>query len=207
MRETRELPKSVIKTELGRAKEGCSSATDFICRYVWELYGYRIRKLFSNDTIDDGDDLQQIFWIAVVAHIPKLDHRGDQIYHLGQRGFWRVGSYIRRKKAMDRILSLDAPYGEDEGMTLGQRHADPSSDTEGIVLRQLGGEQQVDMILNLELAPIAQRALDAIMSGEAGDPDEIGFNKNLAAVLKVSPQRASQAMKSLRSAVTEGVEN
>src|SRR5882672_5078166 len=83
---TMKHPAKVV-AELERAKTGHSGAADFICRYVWETYGGRIFGLFSNDVADDRDDLQQIFWLAVAGHLPKLDHRGDPVYHLGQRGF------------------------------------------------------------------------------------------------------------------------
>lgn len=199
-----------VNAELEQAKTGHSSAVDYICRYVWDQYGKRIWDLFSNDSADDKDDLQQIYWMAVVKHLPKLDERGDPVYHLGQRGFWAVGAHIRRKEAMSKLLSLDAPRhrdGEDKDMTLGDSLRDPIADVEGIVVNQLGGNQQVDMILDLKLAPTAKRALGAIMAGKAGDPREKGFNKNLAGALGVSEQRASQAMQSLRKAVVEsGVE-
>lgn len=200
-----------VEMELERAKAGSELSADFICRYVWEQFGKRIWGLFSNDTADDRDDLKQIYWMAVARALSIVDERGDPLYHLGQRGFWAVGAHIRRKEAMQRLLSLDAPkfnaeLGEDSEITIGDALHDPNpySDVEGIVVNQLGSRQQVSMILNLELAPIAQRALDAIMSGQAGNPAEIGFNKNLAKQLGVSPQRASQAMQSLRSAVVEG---
>lgn len=199
-----------VNSELERAKEGHSLAIDFMCRYVWDTYGRRIFSLFSNDVAEDRDDLQQIYWMAVVETIPKLDGRGDPVYHLGQRGFWRVGAHIRRKEAMGRLLSLDATISadEDESLTRGSKLEDERVDIEGLVVHQLGSAQQVEMILDIELAPIAQRALDAIMKGEAGDPSEIGFNKQLAGALGVSPQRASQAMQSLRQSVgVAGVEN
>lgn len=197
-----------VTNELDRAKVGSRVAADFICRYVWEQYGGKIINLFSNDSSEDRDDLQQIYWLAVAEQIPKLDERGDPIYHLGQRGFWRVGAHIRRKRAMVHLLSLDAAIvDEDESRTRGAMLSDDRVDVEGIVVHQLGSQQQVEMILDIELAPIAQRALGAIMRGEAGDPAEIGFNKTLAKVLKVSPQRASQAMQSLRASVgSAGIE-
>lgn len=193
--------------ELDQAMNGRSHSADFICRYVWEQYGARICELYSNDRADSKDDLRQIFWMAVARHIPKLNEKGDLLYHLGQRGFWAVGAHIRRKEAMSRLLSLDAPRGsqnEEGDTTILDSLPDHRTDVEGLVVHQLGSSQQVDMILNLRLAPIAQRALDAIMSGQAGEPTEVGFNKSLAKALGVSPQRASQAMNSLRSAVVEG---
>jgi hypothetical protein len=201
--------KHVIKVwiELDKAMNGVASSIDFVCQYVWDNYGTRIFDLYSADRADDKDDLQQIFWMTVAKHIPKLDERGDLFYHLGQRGFWAVGAHIRRKESMVRLLSLDAPRRQADGdgdATIADSLRDPAVDVEGIVVNQLGSGQQVSMILNLQLAPIAERALDAIMSGQAGDPSEIGFNKKLAAELGVSPQRASQAMQSLRSAVIEG---
>lgn len=196
-----------VWVELDKAMSGISQSVDFVCRYVWDSYGTRIFELYSNDRADDKEDLQQIFWMAVAKHIPKLDERGDLFYHLGQRGFWAVGAHIRRREAMSTLLSLDAPRhreGEDGDATLGDSICDLQADVEGMVVHQLGSQQQVDIILGLDLAPTAQRALDAILSGDAGDPLELGFNKKLSETLGVSPQRASQAMASIRKAVTEG---
>lgn len=190
-----------VMNELEQAKKGVSSSMDFICRFVWEKYGYKISRLFSNDVAEDREDLQQIFWMAVAEHIPHLDDRGNPVWHLAVRGFWRVGAHIRRKEKMAGLLSLDAPINdEEETSSRGARLRDDTVDVEGLIVQQLGDKQQVDFVLDLNLAPVARRALEAIMSGVA-DPTEMGFNKTLAQKIGVSPQRASQAMQLLRGSV------
>lgn len=197
---------------LEEAKAGVSAAQDFICRHVWEKYGYKINGYFSSDSAEDRDDLQQIFWLAVAEAIPKLDNRGNPVWHLAVRGTWKVGAHIRRRDKIAKarqLVSLDAPAkgAEEETWTTGSRLRDEKQDVESFVVQQLGSLQQVELIGELGFSPTAQRALEVILSGEAGDPTEIGFNKNLAAVLGVSPQRASQAMTAIRSTVEDaGVE-
>jgi hypothetical protein len=186
------------------AKKGVESAKSEICAYVWERYGFKVSNLFSYDVAEDREDIRQIFWLAVVEHIPKLDHRGNPIWHLAVRGFWQVGAHVRRKRVMVGLLSLDAPIQNGQETTHTSRLEmlpDYTKDVEGIVIRQIGSKQQVELMSRLEMPPTARRAFDAILSGEAGDPSEIGFNKSLAAALEVSPQRASQAMQALRGSV------
>lgn len=193
---------------LERAKRGDLVAREEITFYVWEKYGKRaVRKFFSGDLSEDRDDLQQVFHLGVAEAFAKVDHRGDPIYHLGMRGWWKVGAHVREARAFYRERSMDVPLYEGEGETAKDRLPD-LIDLEAVVISQVGTEQQVVLCQDAELGPTARRAMEAILNDEAGDPTEIGFNKRLASALGVSQQRGTQAMQALRRGVfAEGLEN
>jgi hypothetical protein len=186
---------------LERAKAGDQRAREDIVMYVWEKYGGKIAYLYSPDPADEREDLHQIFLMGVTDALAKVDHRGNPIWHLAVRGNWAVSRHIRTAKEKARERSLDYEAFEGEGETAVAQLRDESVDVEGLVLSQIGTGQQVSLIMGANLSPTARRAMEAILNDEAGDPVELGFNKRLADALEVSPQRASQAMESLRKGV------
>lgn len=193
--------------QLWLAKDGDTASIAKVATYVWERFGGRISKLYSPDKADDWEDLRQVFWQAVIEHIPKIDHRGSPYWHLSQRGYWRVGAYIRHKKAVaDRaqVLSLDAlrqNSADEDGLALHERVPDHNVDVEGVVTRQIGAVQEVLVAEGAPMPPVARRAFEALLTDDDLDPGEQGFNKRLAKKLGVSPQRASQAMSILRRSI------
>lgn len=176
------------------AQAGDESAIGRIAVYCLDKYRYRIAKLYSLDPAISREDLEMTFFEAIIRAIPKLDHRGNPFYAAGQFGVWAVGSELRTIKAMlTRRGAQPQPVdGETDWL---ERLADRlEPDFREIVVSRHESTRLVRIIAKADLKPHVRKALQIIYEGKAGDPDELGFNKRLAAEMEVSPQRASQIM-------------
>jgi hypothetical protein len=190
---------------LERAKHGDTMAIQNVMDFGWEKFGKGMAiKNFSHDPAEDMDDLKQIFQMAMLRAIPKLDARGNPIYHMAQRGWWAIQAHTHKKQGFAGQQSLNAVAYDDGNDDVMSRLEDPEASTEEIVVNQVYAEQVVAAVHSAELSSIARRTADAILSNEIGVPGEIGFNKKLAAYLDVSEQRASQGVQKLRAEM-EGV--
>lgn len=198
-------PPEIMRHLENAKKTGDSRSMGIVCEYVWNEFGVKkVSRLFSYDVAEDEDDIRQTFMLGVIKHIPKIDDRGNPLYHLSVRGWYAV-TYLTRKAApLAGQASLNVEEGE---IQIGQLR-DNAVGPEDLVVQQIGSRQQVQAILESDISPTARRACDAILSGAAGDPTELGFNKTLAKELGVSPQRSSQSIGKIRKiAKKAGVQN
>lgn len=186
---------------LCKAQQGDEEAKRRYSIVVYEHYEGRIKRIFSKDPSIDLDDLRSTFYLGILKAIPKLDGRGSDLYHAGQRGMWAVQSEIKavqrtmRQRAMH--VSWDEPTAD--GLSLAERYQDREVETvQEHAIEALSNEETVKIFADVDLKPRERQAIEAILSGEAGDPREGGFNKRLAAAMDVCPQRASQVMASMR---------
>lgn len=197
-----------IMRQLERAKAGdMSHAAGIVCDYVWNEFGKKyVPRLFSYDSAEDQDDIQQVYMLGVLRFIPSIDHRGNPLFHLHKRGYFAVTAHTRKgvKMASQSYLNSDTADGEEPYFQV----VDGRDSPEDLVVRQYGAVQQVALLKDADKSSIASRAMAAILAGETLDPREIGFNQSLAAALEVSAQRSSQSMQKLRAAAEEvGVTN
>lgn len=185
---------------LALAKAGDEDAHRQVALYVFNKYKYRLDRAFSTDPAVSREDLETTFYEGIHRHVPLADGRGCDFYHLGQRGVWAVKSEVRAIEATMRQRSL-VHHTNDEGETLDQVEQIPDPGAHefcDVVVERMMAEDRVHVLANTSLKSREREAMEVILSGRAGDPNEIGFNKRLAAAMGVSPQRASQLTEALR---------
>jgi hypothetical protein len=187
---------------LPRAKDGHYEERTTVTNFCWRRYHYRVERFFSSDPAISVDDLLQTFWEGIWHAVPKVDGRGDPLYHLGQRGVWAVQSEVRQIQAQmkRRARALIGADNWNERMWGDgtKEIADPDSDFEGVLIESLDAHERIRILTHASLKPRSRQALDMILSGQVGDPTEPGFNKRLAEAMGVSEQRASQFMGNIR---------
>lgn len=186
---------------LRQAQAGDEDAHREVALYVFNRFKDRLRRLYSLDPSVSQEDLEMTFFEAIMRHVPLADGRGDDFYHLGQRGFWAAQSEIRAVKAMvsRRVFLRETPDDMTFEEQIGEdRTAVPACD---IVHEQLGAAQTVRVISTAPLRGRAREAIDRILTDQTLNPAEPGFNKALARRMGVSPQRASQILAQVRAEV------
>jgi hypothetical protein len=167
-----------------------------------------VKGLYSQDPAVALDDMLQTFFEGIWAHVPKADHRGDPLYHIGQRGYWRVQSEVRSAQALmkQRTKALIGPHGWDERMWGDgdgiDKHPDPAEDFSEVLVMQDEATGRLRLILDSPISARAREAVERALAGQAGDPTEPGFNQRLAKAMQLSPQRVSQLMNELREAAS-----
>lgn len=183
---------------VARAQGGDEDAHREVAVFCFNKYRHRLKKLY--DPIDPAigmEDLEMTFFEGIMQAVLIADHRGDPLYHIGQRGFWNVQSEIRAvKRVMARRQHLVREHETDLDPL--DQVPDDTGDFREIVHDQLEACGMVTIIANADLKDRTRQAAGLIMSGRCGDPRENGFNQRLARQLEVSPQRASQIMADLR---------
>lgn len=194
-----------MKKRLTQAQAGDEDAISEVAIYVFNKYRGRIVQL-ARQALDPAialEDMEMTFFEAIMGFVPKADGRGDDFYHIGQRGVWAVQSELRtaqrqtRQRAWARTVMEET--GREPEYERVQDRCEP--DFREIVHGRVDGEELVRVIANAPMSARAAEAVDIILR-EGLDPTEQGFNKDLAGRLGVSPQRTSQIMAGLR----EGLE-
>jgi len=186
-----------------RAQEGDEDAHRQVAIFVFEKYRGRLRPLYSQDPAVSLEDMEMTFFEGIWAHVLKADHRGDPLYHIGQRGYWRVQSEVRAAKS---LMSKRQPpvvfdgFDEDDHPRWIETIADPSEDAREVLFRHDEATHRVRAIFDAPISIRAREAVERALSGEAGDPTEPGFNQRLARAMNLSPQRVSQLFNELREA-------
>lgn len=196
-----------MRDALARAKKGDHQARTEVANYCWERYKHRIQRFYSADPAVSMDDLMVTFWEGIYGHVPLADGRGCDFYHIGQRGVWAVQSEVRQIKSQMRqrqAIDWKKMVGgmEDSPLNGIENVQDPTAEFADVLVSRLYADERVKVLTNASLKPRSREALDLMLSGELGDPTEDGFNQRLAQALGVSPQRASQLVKSIRESVT-----
>lgn len=198
MRESTTTPFMLHLLDL--AQRGEAEAKRQVCIFIWENYQYRIRKFYSKDTMLDRDDMRQIFWEGVLYGIEKDKGLGDRLYYLSQCAWWAVSSAVReaeKQGAVSRPSLMVRHYADGDEAT--DEPEDTRVDVAALVIERDYANGVVRVLAERVPAGNARRAFLAIMEGKVGDPTAPGANKLLADELGVSPQRASQIMKQLKS--------
>lgn len=184
---------------LRRAKQGDVFAYEKVTDEIAHHFYYMIRGYSSVDPSYDYDDLKQRFKIGIWQAIPKVDDRGDPLYHLAWRGQRSVCSMLavikRRRNGTDKWVE---DYGEErsigvipEGFDLPD--PDPASDPSYVV--QLEEERDeahrriVRVMAAVRLTDRQQEVVDWMLADR--DPQALGANQRLATHLGVSEQAAS----------------
>lgn len=189
-----------------KAQAGDEDAHREVAIYCFDRYSYRLNNLHSSDPAISMEDLRVTFFEGIWDGVMKADHRGNPLYHIGQRGMWRVKSEIRaiQQVMKKRSMALIGHENWEEGMWGDSTRpviepVDPAPDFREIVVSRVHADATVRILAHADLKPRTREAFDVILSGAAGDPEEPGFNRRLAGQLGVSPQRASQLVQDLRS--------
>ena len=174
-----------------KAQAGDYGARTDVALYVFDKWKYRAHALFAADRSLDHDDLEQVFFLGILEGVPKADERGNPLFHLSQRGLWRVKSTVKASQLRGMTINEDLSEVRE-----GRLH-EKSEDHADLVINWVAADQ---MLINV--APhLSDRAKDAFMlliNGDLGDPAEPGLNKRLAEAMQVSEQRASQIMNKVR---------
>lgn len=202
------MNKQVLRVALQRAKRGDQEAHKQVALAVYERYSSRMARFLSKDPALDKDDLMQTFFEGIWRAVVIADGRGDDFYHIGQRGYWAVQSEIRTIKQMltHRAKYLpqhlkDLGY-DDESVTAGNMDGfeDPELEFATLVHDRMDCEGRVRVIVNSNLGPQVERMVEVAMGI---DPATTDYNGEIARQLGVSPQRVSQLMGKVRQATAE----
>jgi hypothetical protein len=185
---------------VAEAQRGDPRAQRAVALHCYERFVPRVRRLAAKqaDPAISLEDLESVFFEGCMAGTLIADHRGDPLYHVGQRGYWAAQSALRTARRITREQAR-VWAGMEDGRDPVSELPDPGAPDDferaedAIVARQ-----RVEVLTTAPLKPRLRQAVDAILSGEAGDPRDDGFNKRLAACMRVSPQRASQVVAELR---------
>lgn len=179
-----------------KAQAGCYDSRTEVTLYVFERWKYRAHALFAQDRSLDHDDLEQVFFLGILEGVEKVDERGNPLFHLSQRGLWRVKSTVKASQLRGMTVTQDL------GDVRESRLRENTDDHADLVINRVSADQML-----IGVAPhLSDRARDAFMmmiNGDLGDPAEPGLNKRLAEAMKVSEQRASQIMAKVRRGFDE----
>jgi hypothetical protein len=197
------------RADLVLAQRGDREAQARVALFCYNKYLPRLRRLMSkNDDVAMGlEDGEIAFFEGCMRAVVIADGRGDDLYHIGQRGIWAVQSELRAVRKISKTQAGKWAHFRGDGE--GDEAADPVAriPDEGAleaydrVDDMLAARQRIEVLTTAPLKGRLRQAVDFIMSDEA-DPRETGFNARLAVHMGVSPQRASQVMSELRGLAT-----
>ena len=185
---------------LARAQEGDPRAQREVALHCFNRFLPRLRRLATRnaDPAMSVEDLEMVFFEGCMAGALVADHRGDPLYHIGQRGIWAAQSALRTARRITR-QQASVWAGMADGADPVAAVPDPAAaDSYERCEDAIVAAQRVEVLTTAPLKPRLREAVTAIMDGSAGDPREMGFNARLATCLRVSPQRASQVVAELR---------
>lgn len=181
------------------AQRGDEAARDKIVAHVFEKYRGRVARTYKSrrDPALSLEDMEQVFQEGIFNSIEAVDHRGDPIYHLGQRGVWAVLSALRKADAENEgvVRKWQRPGQEDEPAL---EPVCPRRAFTDAVHERVDAQEAIRVVVDAPLRSTTRRCLEILLSGRIGDPTEPGANRRMAEELGVSPQRASQIFKNLR---------
>ena len=184
-----DFPEMLAK--LCSAQLGDEDAQREVAVYVWTNFKSRIRDLYSKDPSLCKDDLEQVFFLgiskAVMRAKPWLGNPFEYIAWIGRNN---VLSLIRASKATKNQPLEDFHVADDK------------TDFSDVVIERMYAEHAVQVLATVDLTPAAKELARLLITGVVGDPTESGFNRRVAAEMKVTPQRASQVFATIRKALT-----
>lgn len=169
------------------AKRQEQGALSKLVMFIDQRYSYLVTRLYSADPVLSREDIHSYFLEGVIGGIPKVSMEiGDPLFHLAQRGVWKAKSAVDSAKKYRRTEDLNDPEFGDAG-------ADRTQEDPADIVVQRHFARHVTRVLSMAgLEGNEKRAFLLILTGDLGDPCEMGWNKKLARALRVSPQRASQ---------------
>jgi len=195
---------------LQQARRGDEYAHRKLVDTVVEHYLMMVKRFYTVDPILGWEDIKQEFFWGIWRAVPIVDHRGDPIFHLAQRGEWAVRSIVTA--ANKKRHGTSAPEGGVSVVYLDDPNENepwrepadesPESDPHHIVEIHEDREEAFNRVLRIivhaELRPQEHDVLHRLLSGEL-DISEKGAGCQLAADLGVSGQRVSQILKRMRA--------
>lgn len=196
---------------LEQARKGDERAHRKLVETVCDNYIIMVRHHYTVDPILDWDDIKHEFFWGVWRAVARVDHRGDPIFHLAQRGEWAVRSLVTAanrkrhgtsaKEGGISVVSLDEPTTEGErpwrepaDLSL---HSDPQTVVEIHEDRDEAFERVLKIVVHADLRPQEHDVLHRLLTGDL-DLSEKGTGCKLAEDLGVSGQRVSQILKRMR---------
>lgn len=189
-----------VEALLEKAKAGDGDAQREIAVYTFNTYRSKIAMMYTQDPAVTLEDLEMVFFEAIFAFIPKVDHRGNPIFHLAQRGRWAAQSEVRsvnlRMRGRARLVGTDDDGQPMDPLDVADR---TDHDFREVICDALDADRVVRIVANANLRPRQREAMDLILSGEVGEPGDPGFNQTLAKRMGISPQRTSQIMGQLEA--------
>lgn len=188
---------------LARAQAGDEDAHRQVAVYCFERYRSRLRRFQALDPAIAPEDMEMTFFEAIMKAVPHADGRGDDFYHIGQRGVWAVQSEMRAVRTMmaNRAFLTGRPRMDGDEVRDPLDIADPLVlDTLEVVMDYDEATTCMRIVCDAPLKPRARQALGLIIEDPELNPVEPGFNKTLAEKMGVSQQRASQVVQELEEA-------
>lgn len=183
-------------TLIPRAKQGDQSALAELVMFLDKRYSWMIAKLYSGDPMLSREDIHSEFLKGILGGVPIVSLEvGNPLFHLAQRGLWEAKSAVESAKKYQLLPQSHGRVqeGQREGEWDGDYLADRTQIDPADIVVQRHFAQHVTRVLSLaDLSGNEKKAFLLILSGQLGDPCEMGWNKTLADALGVSPQRASQ---------------
>lgn len=183
---------------LKQAKKGELEAVEQLVQRLSGHFSYMIKPYRSPDPAYDSDDLQQHFQLGILQAIPKVDDRGDPLFHLAWRGQRAVSSLLATWKTRRQ--------GQDGERSIG-------CIPEGFDIPDLDWENRPEQHLARELAKqdaklrvryilthvsLTNRQWDVVSWMIVDEDTEMdGANLRLAHTMGVSPQMASKHRKAV----------
>lgn len=196
--DARQIEEARVIALLPQAQQGDEQAVYDVAMYVFRRWKTRIRGFYSLDPAYDREDIEDAFLEGILKALPLGVHeRPNPLWHLSERGYWNVGSFVRSIR--NRPIPVQDDIDQNDPVV--EQVPDDEEDMRTVVISQLdAGQRVIHILANADLRGNTKLAIEAILAGEVGDPTELGFNKRLADYLEVSPQRASQVMAELEAA-------
>lgn len=194
-------------TLLAQAKRGDEAAHRLLVDMVSREYSGMVFNLYTVDPMLGRDDILQEFYWGIWRAVEKVDHRGDPIFHLAQRGQWAVKSVVaavnrRRhgtaaKEGGVSVVSLDADES-DMKEPREDSFEDQTCEVIEIVERQQSARRRMHLIRSSDkLRPTHAKALAAVLEHNI-DLSQLGGKRQLAKALGVSGQRVSVIVKQIQ---------
>lgn len=179
-----------------RAQRGDQGALSQLVAFLDEKYRWMIQSLYSGDPMLSKEDIHGEFLEGIAGGIAvvRLDI-GNPLFHLAQRGQWKAKSAVDAAKKYQKLPRSQGRFkeGEFEGEWTDDYLTDRTQQDPADIVVQRHFADHVTRVLSVAgLTGNEKKAFLLILSGELGDPCEMGWNKRLADTLGVSPQRASQ---------------
>jgi hypothetical protein len=169
------------------------SARAKLVMFLDERYGWMLAKLYSGDPMLSREDIHSEFLEGIIGGIPKVKMEvGDPLFHLAQRGLWKAKAAVESARRYQK-LERHGNYYDEDGLSVEDVWTDRTQQDPADIVVQRNFARHVTKVISMAgLGENERRGLVLILSGELGDPCEMGWNKRLADALKVSAQRASQ---------------
>lgn len=186
-------------TLLKAAQAGDDTAFEPLTKLIVHHFKYMIIGYRSADPAYDFDDLLVQFQLGVWQSIWRVDHRGDPLFHLAERGRWAVSSMLTQiKQRRYGTAEWERDFGEPRSIGCIPEGWDPpdprpENDPQYVVeVRESRDEAKRRVTTILSQVDLVGRDAEVLAwMIDDPEPDAKGANQRLAGCLGVSEQRAS----------------